>query len=566
MQFEGKKYFVEKSASASSADLIAWHDVDWARVNRNVRNLQMRIAKAVKERNWRKAKALQRFLTRSFCGKVLAVRRVTENRGNKTPGVDNAVWSTPALKARGAAQLKRRGYRPMPLRRVHIPKSNGKLRPLGIPTMRDRAMQALHLFALEPVSETLADPNSYGFRPYRCTADAIKQCRTALSQRTSAAWILEGDIEGCFDHINHDWLLARIPMDREVLRKWLKCGYVEARSWYATNAGTPQGGIISPTLANMCLDGLEALLRKHFGKRNHNKVNLVRYADDFIITGRSKEQLEQTVKPLVEAFMAERGLRLSPEKTRITHIEEGFDFLGQNVRKYKDKLIIKPAKKNIKSFLEKVGEIIRSNYAAKTVNLIGLLNPVIKGWADYHKTINAKTTYSHVDNHIWKGLWHWAKRRHPRKGRHWVKNRYFARFGPRDWVFHAYVVTKEGKRVAVKLHKAIDTKIVIHKKVEGELNPFLPEWEPVLEARAKAKMIGKLKSYRKLLGLWFSQDGKCPVCDDPITVDEAFDAHHIQPKQMGGTDRLSNLVLLHPNCHRQVHSGRDTVKLSAYST
>jgi len=204
-------------------------------------------------------------------------------------------------------------------------------------------------------------------------------------------WILEADIEGCFDHISHPWLLDHIPMDREVLRKWLKCGYMESQMRYATEAGTPQGGVISPTLANMTLDGLEALLKKHFGKRNSNKVNLVRYADDFIITGASKELLEEKVRPLVEGFMAQRGLRLASEKTKITHIDDGFDFLGQHVRKYKGKLIIKPAKKNIKNFLDKVQGIIRENKAARTVNLIGLLNPVIKGWAEYHKTINAKT-------------------------------------------------------------------------------------------------------------------------------------------------------------------------------
>ncbi len=563
MQFDDRKFLVERPASASSADLIEWHGIDWARVNRNVRNLQIRIAKATKEGDWRRVKALQRFLTRSFCGKALAVRRVTENRGNKTPGVDNVLWSTPALKARGMTQLKRRGYQPQPLRRVYIPKSNGKLRPLGIPTMKDRAMQALYLFALEPVSETLADPNSYGFRPYRCTADAIKQCRTALSQRTSAVWIFEADIQGCFDHISHPWLLDHVPVDREVLRKWLQCGYMESQAWYATEAGTPQGGVISPTLANMTLDGLEALLKEHFGKRNSNKVNLVRYADDFIITGCSKELLEHKVKPLVEAFMAARGLRLAPEKTKITHIGSGFDFLGQNVRKYKDKLIIKPAKENIKNFLDKVRGIIHSNCGAKTVNLILLLNPVIKGWTEYHKTINAKTTYSYVDHRIWQALWLWARRRHPRKGPRWVKEHYFARFGSRRWVFHGSATTADGRKIVVKLCAAIDTKVIVHKKVEGELNPFLPEWEPKLEARATLKMIDKLKSRKRLLRLWLGQEGQCPVCDRPITMDEAFDAHHIHPKQLGGTDRLSNLILLHPNCHRQVHFGRGPVQLPA---
>jgi RNA-directed DNA polymerase len=555
MQFDDKKHLVERPVPASSADLLEWHGIDWARVNRNVRNLQIRIAKATKERDWRRVKALQRFLTRSFCGKALAVRRVTENRGRKTPGVDNVVWSTPESKTRGISELKRRGYQPLPLRRVYIPKSNGKLRPLGIPTMKDRAMQALYLLALEPVSETLADPNSYGFRPYRCTADAIKQCRTALSQRTSAAWILEADIEGCFDHISHPWLLDHVPMDREVLRKWLKCGYVESQMRYATEAGTPQGGVISPTLANLALDGLEALLKQHFGKRNSNKVNLVRYADDFIITGASKELLEEKVKPLVEGFMAQRGLRLAAAKTKITHIDEGFDFLGQHVRKYKDKLIIKPAKKNIKHFLDKVRGIISNNKAAKTVNLIRLLNPVIKGWAEYHKTINAKTTYSYVDQRIWQALWRWAKRRHPRKGLRWVKDRYFTLAGSRKWMFHDFAVTEDGRKIVVKLYAAIDTKIVIHKKVEGDLNPFLPEWEHKLEARATLQMIGKLEERKRLLRLWLSQDGVCPVCEHPITMDEAFHAHHIHPKQLGGSDRLSNLVLLHPNCHRQVHFG-----------
>jgi RNA-directed DNA polymerase len=308
-------------------------------------------------------------------------------------------------------------------------------------------------------------------------------------------------------------------------------------------------------LANMTLDGLEALLKQHFGKRNNNKVNLVRYADDFIVTGRSKELLEQKVKPLVETFMAERGLRLAPEKTKITHIDDGFDFLGQHVRKYQGKLIIKPAKRNIKNFLDKVREIVRSNYAAKTVNLIRLLNPVIKGWAEYHKTINAKTTYSYVDNRIWQARWYWAKRRHPRKGRHWVKDHYFARFGSRRWVFHDFANTEDGRKIVVKLCAAIDTKIVVHKKVEGEMSPFLPEWEPKLEARATLKMINKLKERKRLLRLWLSQDGQCPVCERPITMDAAFDAHHIHPKQLGGTDKLSNLVLLHPNCHRQVHFG-----------
>jgi RNA-directed DNA polymerase len=554
MQFDDSKQLVERPASASSADRLDWHGIDWARTTRNVRNLQVRIAQAAKEGNWRRVKALQRFLTRSFSGKALAVRRVTENRGKKTAGVDKVLWSTPESKARGVTELGRRGYQPLPLRRVYIPKSNGNQRPLGIPTLRDRAMQALYLLAVEPVAETRADANSYGFRPYRCAADAMKQCRTVLSQRTSAQWIFEADIEGCFDHISHPWLLAHIPMDRAVLGKWLKAGYVELHRLHATEEGTPQGGVISPVLANMTLDGLERLLTKHFGRRNSNKVNLIRYADDFIITGRSKELLEIEVRPLVEAFLAERGLRLSPTKTRTTHVTEGFDFLGQHVRKFKDKLIIKPSKKNVKAVLEKVRGIIRGNKAAKTVNLIALLNPVIKGWAEYHKAVNAKETYSRVDNQVWYALWQWAKRRHPRKGLKWVKERYFLRQGSRGWVFAASVVA-DGEKVAVKLRKAAETKIIVHTKVDGSLNPFLPEWEPKLENRAKLRMIHSSTLRKRLARLWLNQNGTCPVCEQPIAFEQDIDAHHIQPRHLGGTEKLANLVLLHPNCHMQVHFG-----------
>jgi len=312
----------------------------------------------------------------------LAVKRVTHNKGKNTPGVDGAIWGTPASRYKAIDTLRRRGYQPLPLRRVYIPKTNGKLRPLGIPTMKDRAMQALYLLALLPIAETTADPNSYGFRPERSTADAINQCFLVLARKTSAQWVLEGDIRGCFDNISHAWMLAHVPTDKEVLRKWLTAGFMENRMLFPTEAGTPQGGIISPTLANLTLDGLERLLKETFNRKDvrwkaHNpKVNFVRYADDFIITGSSKELLEDEVKPMVERFMLERGLQLSPEKPCITHIEQGFDFLGQNLRKYGGKFLITPSKKNMHAFLEKVRGVIRQNDTAKQESLI--LAPVCR--------------------------------------------------------------------------------------------------------------------------------------------------------------------------------------------
>ena len=286
----------------------------------NVRKLQARIAKATKKNDWRKVQSLSRLLTNSFFAKILAIYKVVTNKGKKTAGVDNEIWTEKNIISK-AKILKRRGYQPMPLKRIYIPKKNGKKRPLGIPSMTDRAMQALHLLALEPIAENLADINSYGFRQYRACRDAQSQVFKCLSQRTCAQFVFEADIKGCFDNINHDWLLEKIPMDKQILKKWLKAGYIEGGNLHPTKKGTPQGGIISPTLMNLTLDGLEAHIKKIFPKwKSGHKVNFIRYADDFIITAASREIIENQIKPAVIGFLSERGLSLSEEKTKITNI------------------------------------------------------------------------------------------------------------------------------------------------------------------------------------------------------------------------------------------------------
>jgi RNA-directed DNA polymerase len=415
-------------AGAVSHPPMDWQAIPWLKVHRQVRRLQARIVKATQAGKRGKVRALQHLLTHSFSGKALAVRRVTENQGKKTPGVDGATWNTSGSKTQAISGLKQRGYRPQPLRRVSIPKRSGKMRPLGIPTMNDRAMQALALLALDPIAETQADPNSYGFRLERSTADAIQQCHILLAKRTAPRWVLEGDIQACFDRISHDWLLANVPTDKTLLRKWLKAGYLEKQCLYPTGEGTPQGGVISPVLANLTLDGLEPRLRKQFPSQRWNqprdKVNLVRYADDFIITGTSKELLENEVQPVVEQFLAERSLELSSAKTRITPIEAGFDFLGQHVRKYNGgKLLITPAKENVKAFLAKVRGVLKAHQQAKAGNLILHLNPILRGWANYHRHVVSKRVFSKVDNAIDLALWRWAKRRHPRKSVAWISRK-----------------------------------------------------------------------------------------------------------------------------------------------
>lgn len=531
----------------------SWHQIDWVKVNLTVRGLQVRIAKATRENNWRRVKILQRMLTRSFCGKVLAARRVTENRGRATPGIDGETWSCPAAKWNAIFQLSSHGYKPQPLRRIYIPKANGKKRPPGIPTMRDRAMQALYLLALEPVPETTADKDSYGFRPQRSTADAIEQLFSLLCRKTSAKWVLEADIKGCFDHISHDWLVEHVPINKTILRKWLKAGYMDKGNLFATSEGTPQGGIISPVLANLALDGLSAVLEKQFSRRSikaKNKVGFVRYADDFVITGNSPELLENEIKPLVTQFLAERGLTLSPEKTKVTHISKGFDFLGQNIRKYDNKLLIKPASKNVQAFMKKVREIINTNKTAKQENLIYLLNPVIRGWANYHKSVVSKEAFSRADWEIYRALWRWAKRRHPNKGARWIKQRYWRVIRSRDWVFATGSSKKDKpEQKHLTLMIAAQTKIVRHTKIKKEACLYDPKWEQYFEKLYRSRLLNSPKGFKKVMNLWDNQNGKCCVCQQPITLQTGWDTHHRMRKIDGGSDKSTNLVLLHENCH-----------------
>ena len=496
-----------QAVGAVSREAAEWYAIDWRAINRNVRRLQVRIVQATKAGRWGRVRALQRLLTHSYSGKVLAVRRVTENNGKKTPGVDQEIWDTPEKKTQAVHALKRRGYQSQPLRRVYIPKSDGKtMRPLGIPTMKDRAQQALYLLALDPVVETTADKNSYGFRQQRSCADAIEQCFKAL-RSANTQWILEGDIKSCFDKISHDWLLAHVPIDRVILQKWLKSGYMEKHVLHETTDGTPQGGIISPALANCALDGLERLLREKYpaGKRLKSLggekpcVNLVRYADDFVITSKSKELLEGEIKPLVEHFLQERGLELSPKKTVITHVEHGFDFLGQNVRRYPNgKLLIKPSKKNVKTFLDGIRRTIKAAHGMSAADLIDQLNPKIRGWANYHRHVVSKRTFGRVDLSIFSSLWRWARRRHPNKSPRWFKPKYFDRRGNRDWSFFGETCDDEGQPNKVWLYHAMSTPIKRHVKVKGEANPYDPTYETYFEEREAAHMLETFRGTRTL--------------------------------------------------------------------
>jgi RNA-directed DNA polymerase len=499
---EGKQMTVRQLTGAPSAaeeNVVRNH---WHSVHRAVYRLQVRIAKAVREGRFGKVKALQRLLTHSYAAKQLAVRRVVTNDGRHTPGIDGVCWRTPAQQRQAVNLLRRHGYRPQPLRRVYIPKSNGKLRPLGIPTMRDRAMQALHSLALEPVVEMHADANSYGFRPRRSLHDAIGQCFSVLARKRSPNWILDADIKACFDRISHDWLLAHVSMDKRILKAWLKAGYIEDKALHVTEEGTPQGGIVSPLLANLALDGLEKALKAAVARRGA-KVNVVRYADDFIVTGRDERLLREEVLPVVQAFLEPRGLALSEEKTRICNIEQGFDFLGFNLRKYGGKLLIKPAPQKISAFLGRIKECVQSLFGAPVEALIRKLNSMLRGFALHCRHVVAKKSFDYIDKAVLRHVRWWLKHRHPNKTPAWLERRYFQTQGTRRMLC---APAAKATRKRLVLFQASAVAIQRHVKVPGLARLYDPCYEAYFEQRRRQQWLWR-RTDRLRLAAWGFGEG-----------------------------------------------------------
>ncbi|MBV4417393.1 group II intron reverse transcriptase/maturase [Clostridium tyrobutyricum] len=473
-----------------------WSSIDWAIAEEYVNRLQLRIVKAVKKGNWNLVKRLQYLITNSFYAKVLAVRKVTGNKGGKTSGVDKILWTSDKQKYLAVKDLEIKGYKPMPTRRINIKKDNGNLRPLSIPTMKDRAMQTLFLYGLQPIAETTGDKHSFGFRKYRSCADAMEQLFTILSMKKSGQWILEGDIKGCFDNVNHTWMINNINMDKTMIQKFLKAGFVYRKQLFPTNKGTIQGGTISPTFANLTLDGMEHEIAKSYfltkkgkisyhSRNNPNQIHIVRYADDFVVTANNKEVLK-SIKDILKTFLADRGLELSNEKTSITHINKGFDFLGWNYKKYNEKLIIQPSVKSIKKVVKKLSEIIHKNKTSKQEHLIYKLNQVINGWCNYHQKVCSKQIFNKLNYNIFNMFWRWAKRRHPNKSARWIKNRYWRRKGTRDWIF------SNGKATLIR---PTDIPIVRHERLKLDMNPYInKQYFLTKQERRKAK---RRKAYKE---------------------------------------------------------------------
>jgi len=585
-----------------------WDSIIWGKVRRLVFNLQKRIYKLTKAGKYRKARSLMYLLQHSHYAMLLGVRKVTtENKGKKTPGIDKVKVTTPRQKMKLVVDVLdtiQKGwdkYEAKPAKRIYIPKANGKERPLGIPTVLDRAMQAVTKSALEPFYEAKFESASYGFRPGMGCHDAIDKIASLLLRKQK--WILDADIKGFFDNIDHNFITEQTEKYwRPIVKKWLKAGYMENSKYNPTKMGTPQGGIISPLLANTALDQMETDLiehlrgikgwkkkigsttvstivdkktKKEYKQRVKLLIYVIRYADDFVVIHEDKVVIEESER-FIKEWLGLRGLTLSEEKTKIGNETEGFDFLGHHIRHYENRikgtykakllngtpteqrravathiLRVEPTKAKVNAHYQEVSDIIGKMKAKTPKELIGILQPKISGFANYYKAVHSSKAFGRLDTLIWRKLYQWALRRHPQKNKHWVADKYFCTVNGRKWTF-AEIKGKGKDRETVKSLKGYSK----HKERTGSYarvgyDRSYYDGDTAYWAGRLSKGYGNITpSKAKLLK---RQDGKCPVCKCALTNEDLPEAHHIKPRQFGGLWEFENMVLLHLHCHDKIH-------------
>jgi RNA-directed DNA polymerase len=538
-----------------------WNAVNWRRANRQVRNLRQRIYRATQAGERAKVRSLQRLMLRSYANTLVGVRRVTQvNQGRKTAGVDKVVVKTPV--ARGKLVDHLMTYQPWqakPARRVHIPKANGTLRPLGIPTVIDRCLQARVKNALEPSWEARFEGSSYGFRPGRGCHDAIAKIYLLATPHRRRKWVVDADITGAFDHIDHDFLLQTIGdvPGKELIRQWLKAGYMENGVFHPTDTGTPQGGVISPLLANIALHGLEDALgvRRDSAGAIRSARAVVRYADDFVVFCESKTDAERVVTILTE-WLAIRGLTLSGEKTRIVHLTDGFDFLGFTIRHYPNrsaptgyKLLITPSRASVAKIITTLRDQWRHLNGANIQAVLRTLGPIVRGWANYFRIGVAKRTFADLEHWMFIRQVRWVNRQHPTKSTTWKRQRYWGMLHParRDrWVFGD---TRTGRY----LERFSWFPIERHVLVRGAASPDDATLRAYWVRRDAAKVTDLTPGRQRIAR---NQRHVCPLCGESIHNGEEIHAHHVIPRQQGGNSRVENLILVHLYCHQQVHRVR----------
>lgn len=556
----------------TTTSALEWTDIEWPSVMKRVKNLRQRIYRATQAQQWNQVRSLMKLIMRSQANLLVSVRRATqENDGKKTPGIDGQTARTATERNQIIKQMQSYTlWQVKPAKRIYIPKANGK-RPLGIPCMIDRIAQIMVKNALEPSWEARFEPHSYGFRPGRSAHDAIQYCWLCLRSDRPNRWVLDADLQGAFDNVSHTYLIDKIGNvpGKALIKQWLKAGYMEKGQWHATEQGTPQGGCISPLFLNIAMNGMETLLNQYQRTRYYTvrtgigvgrkyprqqpRYRVATYADDFVVNAETKEEIEAVI-PILEKWLAERGLKLNFEKTRIVHIDEGFDFLGVTIRRFKTITLTKPQKSKVLLFLKRIREWLKRHPSMDTEGLIKQLNPILRGWGNYYLPWVSKNVFGYVDHETWKALWAWCLRRHPQKGKRWIAKKYFQSLDNRAWVFATRTKSRRGEEMWLNIKRVSDIPIIRHILIKDNASPDNPQQRDYWQLRHARRANKEWKKGSRFHNVARNQNWRCVVCKDELLNGEAIHLHHKIPIKRGGSDRLDNLVWLHKICHQQVHA------------